>query len=170
MRKIRTIWVTTSCVVGEHQRGHPKMNVWCGLYSHRFGPFFFFLCWEECQVNVSNVSSLYSLRNSSGQYCLKTRIAAAIPIVWSDVATGVETLNIVQMYCLMRNEWCVCWMCLKLHLVSQMTLTMSMHPVYTFGCHFRDSLCSSHRPYNSYVWPLLILMPLIFSTNKGGWK
>ena len=41
LRKMSKIWVT-SCVVGEHQRGNPPMNVWCRLYSHRFGPFFFF--------------------------------------------------------------------------------------------------------------------------------
>jgi len=38
---LRKIWVTSSYIVGEHQRGHPPMNVWYRFYSHRFGPFFF---------------------------------------------------------------------------------------------------------------------------------
>jgi len=27
LRKMRKIWVTTSCEVGEHHRGHPPMNI-----------------------------------------------------------------------------------------------------------------------------------------------
>ena len=104
------------------------------------------------QVHLVNATSIYRLRNNSGQYCLKTRIAADIQTVDEEMLQRVwNSLNIFQIYCLMRTEWCARWMCWKLQFVSQMTLTLCMHPVYTFGCHFRDNLWSSHRPHNSYV-------------------
>ena len=136
LRKMSKIWVT-SCVVGEHQRGNPPMNVWCRLYSHRFGPFFF-LCWEDGEVHVLNAASLYRLRNNSGQYYLKTRIAAAIQTV--DEGMLQQMWRHVR-YIVWFTERCSCWMCWKLHFVSQMTLTLCVHPVYTFGFHFRDNLC-----------------------------
>jgi hypothetical protein len=100
-RKMREIWVTTSCVVVNTKE---VIHQWMSDVDCTVTGFILFSLLRRWSSALLNATALYILRNSSGRSCLKTRIAAAVQTWWGDVAMGVEALNIVQIYCLMRTE------------------------------------------------------------------